>query len=177
MITIYGGLGSMPDFQDLENPRSNLASEIISSDGEIIGKFYLQNRSYTKFHQISPHVINALIATEDIRFYQHSGIDLRALVRAVVFVGKEGGASTITQQLALNLFGEGRARSKPARVLQKIKEWIIAVQLERRYTKQEILAMYLNTVDFGYNSFGISSAAQTYFNKDVKKLMFMRRPC
>ncbi|MFM7590053.1 MAG: transglycosylase domain-containing protein, partial [Bacteroidota bacterium] len=170
MITIYGGLGSMPDFQDLENPRSNLASEIISSDGEIIGKFYLQNRSYTKFHQISPHVINALIATEDIRFYQHSGIDLRALVRAVVFVGKEGGASTITQQLALNLFGEGRARSKPARVLQKIKEWIIAVQLERRYTKQEILAMYLNTVDFGYNSFGISSAAQTYFNKDVKKL-------
>ncbi|MFM8318976.1 MAG: transglycosylase domain-containing protein, partial [Bacteroidota bacterium] len=97
MITIYGGLGSMPDFQDLENPRSNLASEIISSDGEIIGKFYLQNRSYTKFHQISPHVINALIATEDIRFYQHSGIDLRALVRAVVFVGKEGGASTITQ--------------------------------------------------------------------------------
>ena len=170
LITIYGGLGSMPDFQDLENPRSNLASEIISSDGEIIGKFYLQNRSYTKFHQISPHVINALIATEDIRFYQHSGIDLRALVRAVVFVGKEGGASTITQQLALNLFGEGRARSKPARVLQKIKEWIIAVQLERRYTKQEILAMYLNTVDFGYNSFGISSAAQTYFNKDVKKL-------
>ncbi|MFM8839335.1 MAG: transglycosylase domain-containing protein, partial [Bacteroidota bacterium] len=170
MITIYGGLGSMPDFRDLENPRSNLASEIISSDGEIIGKFYLQNRSYTKFHQISPHVINALIATEDIRFYQHSGIDLRALVRAVVFVGKEGGASTITQQLALNLFGEGRARSKPARVLQKVKEWIIAVQLERRYTKQEILAMYLNTVDFGYNSFGISSAAQTYFNKDVKKL-------
>ncbi len=160
----------MPNFQDLENPRSNLASEIISSDGEVIGKFYLQNRSYTKFHQISPHVISALIATEDIRFYKHSGIDLRAIVRAVIFFGREGGASTITQQLALNLFGEGRAQSKMARILQKIKEWIIAVQLERRYTKQEILAMYLNTVDFGYNAFGISSAAQTYFKKDVKDL-------
>jgi penicillin-binding protein 1A len=170
VLTLKGVLGEMPGFEDLENPRSNLATEIISSDGQVIGKFYLQNRSYTKFHEISPHVISALIATEDARFYSHSGIDLRALARAVVFMGREGGASTITQQLALNLFSGKRAGSKPARVLQKIKEWIIAVQLEKRYTKQEILAMYLNTVEFGYNSFGISSASRTYFDKDVKAL-------
>ncbi|MBM3914389.1 MAG: penicillin-binding protein, partial [Sphingomonadales bacterium] len=170
VLTLTGGLGEMPRFEDLENPRSNLATEIIAADGQVLGKYYLQNRSYTKFHEISPHVISALIATEDVRFYQHSGIDLRALARAVVFMGREGGASTLTQQLALNLFSGGRARSKPARILQKIKEWIIAVQLEKRYTKQEILAMYLNTVEFGYNSFGISSASRTYFDKDVKSL-------
>jgi len=170
VLTISGGLGEMPRFEDLENPRSNLATEIIAADGQILGKYYLQNRSYTKFHEISPHVISALIATEDVRFYRHSGIDLRALARAVVFMGREGGASTLTQQLALNLFSGGRARSKPARILQKIKEWIIAVQLEKRYTKQEILAMYLNTVEFGYNSFGVSSASRTYFDKDVKSL-------
>ncbi|MFM7032537.1 MAG: transglycosylase domain-containing protein, partial [Bacteroidota bacterium] len=170
VLTLTGGLGEMPRFEDLENPRSNLATEIIAADGQVLGKYYLQNRSYTKFHEISPHVISALIATEDVRFYQHSGIDLRALARAVVFMGREGGASTLTQQLALNLFSGGRARSKPARILQKIKEWIIAVQLEKRYTKQEILAMYLNTVEFGYNSFGVSSASRTYFDKDVKSL-------
>jgi len=170
VLTISGGLGEMPRFEDLENPRSNLATEIIAADGQVLGKYYLQNRSYTKFHEISPHVISALIATEDVRFYRHSGIDLRALARAVVFMGREGGASTLTQQLALNLFSGGRARSKPARILQKIKEWIIAVQLEKRYTKQEILAMYLNTVEFGYNSFGVSSASRTYFDKDVKSL-------
>lgn len=169
-MTVLGWLGEMPDFEELENPKSNLATEIISSDGQVIGKFYLQNRSYTKFHEISPHVISALLATEDIRFYQHSGIDLKALIRAVVFMGREGGASTITQQLALNMFNGQRARSKPARLLQKLKEWIIAVQLEKRYTKQEILAMYLNTVEFGYNSFGISAAARTYFDKDVGAL-------
>lgn len=170
ILTLTGGLGEMPGFEDLENPRSNLATEIISSDGQVIGKFYVQNRSYTKFHEISPHVISALIATEDVRFYRHSGIDLRALARAVAFMGRDGGASTLTQQLALNLFSGHRARSKPARILQKIKEWIIAVQLEKCYTKQEILAMYLNTVDFGYNSYGISSASRTYFDKDVKSL-------
>ena len=169
-LTVAGGLGEMPSFEDLENPKSNLATEIIASDGQVIGKFYLQNRSYTKFHEISPHVIHALLATEDVRFYKHSGIDLRALVRAVVFMGREGGASTITQQLALNLFNGQRARSKPARILQKVKEWIIAVQLEKRYTKQEILAMYLNTVEFGYNAFGISAASRTYFDKDVHAL-------
>ncbi|MFZ9680783.1 MAG: transglycosylase domain-containing protein, partial [Bacteroidia bacterium] len=170
LLTATGWLGEMPSFEDLENPKSNLATEIISSDGQVIGKFYLQNRSYTKFHEISPQVIHALLATEDVRFYQHSGIDLRALARAVVFMGREGGASTITQQLALNLFNGQRARSKPARLLQKVKEWIIAVQLEKRYTKQEILAMYLNTVEFGYNSFGISAASRTYFDKDVRSL-------
>lgn len=165
-----GVFGELPTFEDLENPKSSLATEVISADGVVLGKYYIQNRSFTKYEELSPYLIQALIATEDARFERHSGIDVRGLVRAIVFMGSKGGASTITQQLALNLFSGQRATSKPERIMQKFKEWVISIQLESRYTKPEILAMYLNTVDFGYNSFGIKSAARTYFNKDVKNL-------
>ena len=157
-LTAAGGLGEMPSFEDLENPKSNLATEIIASDGQVIGKFYLQNRSYTKFHEISPHVIHALLATEDVRFYKHSGIDLRALVRAVVFMGREGGASTITQQLAKALLEQG-SKNKAWRVIEKLKEWIIAIKLERNFSKQEIITLYLNTVPFGNNLYGIRNTS------------------
>jgi len=166
----YGLFGELPGFADLENPKNLLATEVIGSDGVVLGKYFVQNRSFTPYSELSPHLIQALVATEDVRFERHSGIDVRSLLRAIVYLGSKGGASTITQQLALNLFSGERARSKPARILQKCKEWVISVQLERRYTKQEILAMYLNTVDFGYNSFGIKSAARTYFNKDARDL-------
>lgn len=165
-----GFFGELPTFEDLENPKSSLASEVISSDGVVFGKYYIQNRSFTKYEELSPYLIEALVATEDARFEKHSGIDVRGLMRAIVFMGQKGGASTVTQQLALNLFSGQRASSKPERIMQKLKEWVISIRLEQRYTKPEILAMYLNTVDFGYNSFGIKSAARTYFNKDVKNL-------
>jgi len=165
-----GVFGELPTFEDLENPKSSLASEVIAVDGVVLGKYYIQNRSFTKYEELSPYLIEALIATEDARFEKHSGIDARGLLRAIVFLGNKGGASTITQQLALNLFSGQRASSKPERIMQKLKEWVISIRLEQRYTKPEILAMYLNTVDFGYNSFGIKSAARTYFNKDVKNL-------
>jgi penicillin-binding protein 1A len=167
-----GLFGKMPTFRDLENPKSNLASEIISEDNVVLGTYYLQNRSNVRYEQISPNVINALVATEDIRFYTHSGIDFRRIFTIIFynFVGNKQGASTITQQLALNLFSE-RAKNPFKRIIQKLQEWIIAVKLERNYTKEEILTLYLNTVDFGaYNTFGIKSAARTYFNTTPNKL-------
>ena len=134
-VGVANGLfGELPRFEDLENPKNLLATEVISSDGVVLGKYFIQNRSFTPYSELSPHLIEALIATEDIRFERHSGIDVRSLMRAIVFLGKKGGASTITQQLALNLFSGQRARSKPARIIQKCKEWIISLQLERRYT-------------------------------------------
>ncbi|SHI89809.1 penicillin-binding protein 1A [Flavobacterium haoranii] len=170
LFASWGLLGSMPSFEKLENPDSNIATEIISSDGEVIGKFYAENRVPVKFQDLPPHLVNALVATEDERFYEHSGIDGRGTVRAVVKLGTDGGASTITQQLAKLLFhGEG-SKNIVMRILQKVKEWVIAVRLERQYTKQEILAMYLNEVDFLYNAVGIRSAAKIYFNKEPKDL-------
>ena len=167
-----GLFGKMPTFRDLENPKSNLASEIISEDNVVLGTYYVQNRSNVRYEQISPNVINALVATEDIRFYSHSGIDFRRTFTIIFYnlVGNKQGASTITQQLALNLFSE-RAKNPFKRIIQKLQEWIIAVKLERNYTKEEILTLYLNTVDFGaYNTFGIKSAARTYFNTTPDKL-------
>lgn len=164
-----GWLGELPTFEDLENPKTAVATEIISSDGEVIGKFYIQNRTYTKYEELSPNLVKALIATEDVRFKDHSGIDLRGVIRAIAFLGGRGGASTISQQLALNLFSE-RAKGKVQRIAQKFKEWNIAIKLEKNYTKQEIVAMYLNTVDFGRNVFGIKSAANYYFGKTPDKL-------
>ncbi len=163
----FGWLGFMPTFEELENPRSNLASEIYSSDQKLLGKYYIENRSNVQYQEISPYTVNALIATEDIRFYEHSGIDLRALARAlmgVITFNNKGGGSTITQQLAKNLFPRP-PQNKIGLVMRKFKEWIIAIKLERNYTKEEILAMYLNTVDFGSQSFGIKSAAKTFFGK------------
>ena len=159
----------LPTFEDLENPKSNLASEVLSEDLAVLGKYYVQNRTNVHYSELSPNIINALKATEDIRFEKHSGVDLRGLVRVVVRAGSAGGGSTLTQQLAKNLF-HSKPNSKLQRVIQKIQEWIISVQLERRYTKEEILAMYLNTVEFSSNAFGIKSATQTYFGKMPSQL-------
>lgn len=165
----WGWFGYMPDIKALEDPRTNLATEIYSSDGEILGKlFYLEDRTNIEYSDIPEHLVNALIATEDARFYKHSGVDPKSLLRAVTLLGKRGGGSTITQQLAKNLFHPER-RNKIERVVQKLKEWIIAVQLEKRYTKDEIVMMYFNTASWGYST-GIKSAAKTFFNKTTSEL-------
>ncbi len=135
-MVAWGWFGKLPPIEELENPKSSLASEIISSDGEVIGKYYLQNRSNVNFKDLNPSLVNALIATEDIRFYEHSGVDIKGLTRAVIFMGRDGGASTITQQLAKNLF-HNPSQSLLGRILQKFKEWVIAIRLERRYTKED----------------------------------------
>ena len=168
-LTAQGFFGELPTFEELENPRSSIASEVYSSDNYLLGKYYSKNRTPIDYNEISPNVVNALVATEDIRFYEHSGIDWLALPRIViknVFAGDRnaGGGSTITQQLAKNLFHESPGNIL-GRIKQKLKEWVISVQLERSYTKTEILQMYLNTVPFSGHSFGIKAAAKTFFNK------------
>ncbi|HSD09049.1 penicillin-binding protein 1A, partial [Flavobacterium sp.] len=170
LFASWGLFGSMPSFEDLENPDSNLATEIISSDGVILGKYFKQNRSQLKYSDLPKNLVDALVATEDARFYEHSGIDGRGTLRAIASLGTSGGASTLTQQLAKQLFhGEG-SKFLPFRIVQKMKEWIIAIRLERQYTKNEIIAMYCNVYDFGNYSVGVSSAAQTYFSKAPKDL-------
>lgn len=172
LLASFGAFGEMPSFEELENPSSNLASEIISYDGKTIGKLYLnENRTPIKYEDLPENLINALIATEDERFYDHSGIDARGTIRAAVFLGKKGGASTISQQLAKLLFHEEGSKNVVERMLQKIKEWIIAVRLERQYTKEEILTMYFNKFDFIHNAVGIRSAARIYFSKEPRDLM------
>lgn len=159
----WGWFGELPPLEELENPKTYLASEIYSEDGVVLGKYYLQNRSNTTFDELSPNLVNALIATEDVRFYDHSGIDFRRFTSAVLFLGKRGGASTITQQLAKNLFPRKKFDNVFNKATTKLKEWITAIRIEERYTKEEIMTMYFNTVEFGGNSFGISSAAKTFF--------------
>jgi penicillin-binding protein 1A len=161
----FGLFGKMPSLEDLENPSASLASEVIASDGTIMGKYYLEDRTNVDFKDISPNIVHALIAAEDERFYQHSGIDGKALGRAILKLGTDGGGSTITQQLALNLFRE-RAKGKIKRAFQKLQEWIIAVKLERNFTKDEIIALYLNTVEFSDNVFGVRNASKTFFQKE-----------
>ena len=171
LFASWGFFGKMPSFDDLENPDSNVATEIISSDGVVIGKFYKENRTPVKYHELPQHLVKALVATEDERFYEHSGIDAKGTLRAVVKLAQDGGASTITQQLAKNLFhGSDGSKFIVFRVIQKIKEWIIAIRLERQYTKQEIIALYLNQVDFVNGAVGIRSAAKIYMNKEPKDL-------
>lgn len=170
LFASWGLLGSMPSFEDLENPDSNLATEVISADQVVIGKFFRENRSQLKYSDLPKNLVDALVATEDERFYEHSGIDGRGTLRAIASLGTSGGASTLTQQLAKQLFhGEG-SKFLPFRIVQKVKEWIIAIRLERQYTKNELLAMYCNVYDFGNYSVGVSSAAQTYFSKTPKEL-------
>jgi penicillin-binding protein 1A len=173
ILSIALGLfGNLPSFRDLENPKSNLASEIISSDGEVLGTYFVQNRSNVNFRQLSPHLVNALIATEDVRFYDHSGIDFRRSFTILYhnLQGRKQGASTITQQLAKNMFPRSEMKSFFSILIVKLKEWIMAVMLERYYTKEEIITMYFNTVDFGNNAFGIKAAARIYFNSSPAKL-------
>ena len=163
-----GVFGTMPTFEELENPRTNLATEIISADGKILGTYYVENRSNVRYAELPHYMPEALISIEDERFTQHSGIDEKALFRVAFGVltgNKKGGGSTITQQLAKNLFPRGENLSKPKLVLRKFQEWITATKLEHNYSKEEIVAMYLNTVAFGHNAFGIRAAASTFFDK------------
>jgi len=170
LFASWGIFGSMPSFEDLENPDSNLATEVISADGVTIGKFYNENRTSIKYKDLPKHLVEALVATEDERFYEHSGIDGRGTLRAVLSLGTSGGASTLTQQLAKQLFhGEG-SKFLPFRIVQKVKEWIIAIKLERQYTKNEIIAMYFNKADFVNTAVGIRSAAKVYFGKEPRNL-------
>ena len=166
-----GALGEMPDFRQLENPNTNLATEIISSDNKVLGKFHFgENRTPIKFTDLPKHLVDALISTEDERFYGHSGIDFKATVRAVVYLNKRGGASTISQQLARQLFVGVRSKNIFEALTQKVKEWVLAVRLEKQYTKEEIITMYLNIYDFGYNGDGIKSASSIFFGKQIDEL-------
>jgi len=167
-----GWFGQMPSFEELENPRQNLASEIYSADGIMLGTYFIENRSNVSYRDISPDMINALIAIEDIRFEEHSGIDEKALARVfygVVTGNFKGGGSTITQQLAKNLFPRGHM-NKVQLVIRKFQEWVTAVKLEKYYSKEEIIAMYCNTVTFGHNTYGIKLAAATFFAKTPDSL-------
>ena len=166
-----GYLGEMPDFRQLENPKTNLATQIISSDNKVLGKFHFgENRIPIQFEDLPKNLVDALISTEDERFYSHSGIDFKATLRAIVFLGKRGGASTISQQLARQLFVGVRSKNIFEALSQKFKEYVIAVRLERQYTKHEIISMYLNIYDFGYNGDGIKSASNIYFDKELDSL-------
>ncbi|MFY9242490.1 MAG: transglycosylase domain-containing protein [Polaribacter sp.] len=168
-IASIGGLGTLPTFQELENFENNLATEVISSDGVTIGKYAKENRTPVNFKDLPENLVNALVATEDERFYEHSGIDFRGTARAIFKPGS-GGASTITQQLARMLFTGEKSRNPIERIKQKLKEWVVATKLEKQYTKQEIIAMYLNKYDFLNQAVGIRSAARIYFGKEPKEL-------
>lgn len=168
-----GIFGTMPSFDELENPQTNLATEIISADGKVLGTYYVENRSNVRYSELSHYMPEALISIEDERFTEHSGIDEKALLRVafgVITGHKKGGGSTITQQLAKNLFPRGENLSTPQLVLRKFQEWITATKLEHNYSKEEIVAMYLNTVAFGHNAYGIRSAAKTFFDKTPKEM-------
>ena len=195
LLTAAGLFGRLPSFEELENPRSNLATEIYSEDGKVIGTFFVQNRSYVQYADLFPAdsslhirldgrevppIVAALISTEDVRFRSHSGIDIPSLARVAVKTlllqnTSQGGGSTITQQLAKNLFPRDTTRRgsigrKATLVVSKFKEWITALKLEYNYTKEEIASMYLNTVEYGSNAYGIKTAAQTFFNKEPRQL-------
>jgi len=173
LFTILNVFGDLPDVEELQNPKSNLATVIYSGDGKILGKFYKENRVNVKYEELSPYLVNALIATEDVRFYEHSGVDLKALFRSVtgLLIGKSssGGGSTITQQLAKMQFPREKM-NKFQFLFRKFKEWVIAIKLEKLYTKEEILTMYLNKFDFLNQAVGVKSAAQIYFNTTPDKL-------
>lgn len=178
----FGLFGELPGLESLENPEEEKASQLFSADNVLLGKYFRENRTPVTYDELSPEMIETLLVTEDIRFYQHSGIDLKGLARAVY--GKltfqfAGGGSTLTMQLAENLYrteqeNKGKLHSIAGlgQIVTKFKEWVIAVQLEKNYTKEEILAMYLNTVPFGSNAFGIKAAAKTFFNKEPKQINY-----
>jgi len=169
LFASWGFLGALPTFEELENPENNLATEVISSDGKTLGKYATENRTPIKYKDLPQNILQALVATEDERFYEHSGIDFYSTARAVLKPGS-GGASTITQQLAKMLFTGRASRNIFLRIGQKVKEWVVATKLERQYTKNEILTMYLNKYDFLNQAVGIRSAARIYFGKEPKEL-------
>jgi penicillin-binding protein 1A len=182
-IDLFGLYGGMPSIREVENPENDLSSEIISADGVSLGSYFRYNRSQVHYHELSPELVNTLLISEDHRFYQHSGLDLPAFFRVIkglLTFSKSGGGSTLTQQLAKNLYTQNtdksldgplaRLGSIPRRLIQKTKEWIIAVDLEENFTKEEIITMYLNTCDFSSNAFGIKVAAETYFDKEPDQL-------
>lgn len=171
VLAMVGVFGKLPSLKELENPSILQSSEVYAADGTLMGKYYRErgNRSNVAYRDISKHVINALIATEDERFYDHAGIDVRSTFRAVLLLGKEGGGSTITQQLAKTLLDQGN-RNKLARLMEKLKEWIVALRLERNFTKEEIIALYLNAVPFSDNVYGIRNASRTFFQKEPDRL-------
>lgn len=176
ILSVYfGWWGELPSFEELENPKSSLASEIYSADGVLLGKYYFENRSESSWQEISPNLINALIATEDARFKDHSGIDAKGMFRVffktiLLRQKSAGGGSTISQQLAKNLFPRKKFNTVSDKIITKLKEWITAIKLERSYTKTEIINMYLNTVPFSENAFGVKSASRIFFNKSPDSL-------
>lgn len=170
-LASIGVFGDMPTFDRLENPQTNQATQIMSVDGKVLGTFYLEeNRNPISFEELPDNLVQALLATEDIRFYEHSGIDAIGTLRAIAYLGTRGGASTISQQLSKLLFTKRASTNTFSRLMQKVKEWVIATRLERQYTKNEIMAMYLNIYDFGNNADGIRSAANIYFGKEPIEL-------
>jgi penicillin-binding protein 1A len=170
-LASWGVFGEMPDHTQLENPTTNLAGQIISSDGQMLGKYYLNdNRTPVDYKELPQHLVDALIATEDARFHDHAGIDAKGTLRAFAFLGKRGGASTISQQLSRQLFVGEHSQNTFGRITQKFKEWVIATRLERQYTKEEIIAQYFNIYDFGNNGDGIRSAASIYFDREPHEL-------
>src|SRR6478736_5525598 len=182
-IDLFGLFGGMPDIREVENPENDLSSELISADGVSLGRYFRYNRSQVTYDNLSEDLRNILLISEDHRFYNHSGLDFPAYMRVVfgiLTLNPQGGGSTITQQLAKILYTQNTDHSLdghiaklgglPKRVVEKTKEWIISVNLEENFTKEEIIAMYLNTASFGSNSFGIKVAAETYFNKEADSL-------
>ncbi len=171
LLASWGVFGPMPSLKKLENPSILQSTEVFADDGTLMGKYYLEkgNRTNVDYKDISRYAVDALVATEDKRFYNHSGIDFKSTLRAAIFLGREGGGSTLTQQLAKALLDHER-KSKAIRVIQKLKEWIIAVKLERNFTKEEIIALYLNAVPFSDNVFGIRNASRTFFQKEPDQL-------
>ncbi len=171
---VHEWFGEMPTFEELENPETNLATEIISADGKLLGTYYIENRSNVSYADIAPDLIHALISIEDVRFYEHSGIDKIALFRVAKGIATgnsdQGGGSTITQQLAKNLFPRGENLSKSKLVIRKLQEWVTATKLEYNYSKDEIIAMYLNTVFYGHNAYGIKKATETFFGKEPDEI-------
>jgi len=165
-----GYLGYMPSFSEMENPKNNQASEVISSDGVVLGTYFKENRSNIKFENLSPELVKALVATEDVRFYSHSGVDARAIGRALFGTGRKGGGSTISQQLAKMLFPREDFSNFFSKILRKLREWVMAIKLEKRYTKEEIITMYFNKFDFLNLAVGIKSAAKVYFNTEPDSL-------
>ncbi|MBK9565744.1 MAG: transglycosylase domain-containing protein [Saprospiraceae bacterium] len=162
LLFFYISKALLPDTEELENPKYEIASQFISADNQVFGKIFKFNREWLDFKDINPNIVKALIATEDERFYDHVGIDIRSTGRAIFYMGKKGGASTITQQLA-KLFFTQRSSTFHKRVWQKLKEWVIAIEFEKRYTKEEILAMYLNKSDFLYDAVGIGQLQNLFW--------------